>query len=288
MRFAFIHAEKASHKVDALCRVLEVSRQGYYKWRKRSKSPRVDRQAALREAVREVFAESGDTYGSPRVLKALRERGIKASKRSVERTMRALGLTPPTLSKHFKTTVRNPEDPIVPNTLERDFTASRPNERWVTDITYVSTAEGWAYVAAILDLFSRSVVGWAISSTLETSLVDRALDMALSHRCPGPGLLHHSDQGCQYTSHDYRSKLAEHGIEVSMSRKGNCWDNAVAESFFATFKKELIHRRSWSTRIELRNAVFGYIEVFYNRRRLHSFLDYKTPAQFEADFAAAA
>ena len=289
MRFAFIHAEKANHNVNALCRVLEVSRQGYYKWRKRPKSPRVDKEAILRAAIREVFAESGETYGSPRVLAAIRARGITTSKRRVERAMRGMGLTPPTPRKHRKTTVRNAADPVVPNTLDREFTASRPNERWVTDITYVWTAEGWAYVAAILDLFSRSVVGWALSSTLETSsLVHRALDMALTHRDPPAGLLHHSDQGCQYTSHNYRSRLAKLQIEVSMSRKGNCWDNAVAESFFATFKKELIHRRSWSSRAELREAVFEYLEVFYNRHRLHSFLDYKTPAQFEEDFALAA
>jgi transposase InsO family protein len=210
------------------------------------------------------------------------------SKRRVERSMRALGLTPPMRRKCRKTTIHNLADTVAPNSLDRNFTASRPNERWVTDITYVWTAQGWAYLAVILDLFSRAVVGWALDSTLETSLVDRALDVALTHRRPEAGLLHHSDRGCQYTSQSYRARLADHGITVSMSRKGNCWDNAVAESFFATLKKELVQRRPWASRLELRSAIFEYLEVFYNRRRLHSFLDYKTPAQFERDFTAAA
>ena len=244
--------------------------------------------AALNDAVREVFQESGESYGSPRVRRELRARGAEVSKRRVERSMRAMGLTPPTLRKHCRTTIHSPGDSVAPNSLDRDFTASRPNERWVTDITYVWTAEGWAYLAVILDLFSRAVVGWALDSTLETTLVNRALDVALTHRRPAPGLLHHSDRGCQYTSLRYRSRLADLGISVSMSRKGNCWDNAVAESFFATLKKELIHRRSWTSRAELRSALFEYLEVFYNRRRLHSFIDYKTPAQFEQDFTAAA
>jgi transposase InsO family protein len=248
----------------------------------------VEADAALNESIREVFTESGESYGSPRVRRELRARGTTVSKRRVERSMRAMGLTPPRPRKVRKTTVRNPADAVALNLLDRDFTASRPNERWVTDITYVWTDEGWAYLAVILDLFSRAVVGWALDSTLETSLVDRALNAALTHRRPARGLLHHSDRGCQYTSHHYRSRLSDLGISVSMSRKGNCWDNAVAESFFASLKNELIHRRSWSSRLELRSALFEYLEVFYNRRRLHSFLDYKSPTQFEQDFAAAA
>ena len=288
MRFAFIHAEKANHSVEALCHVLEVTRQGYYAWRKRPPSSRVQADTTLCAETRKIFTESGESYGSPRVRRELRARGLEVSKRRVERAMRAMGLTPPMRCKHRRTTIQNSADPVAPNSLARDFTANRPNERWVTDITYVWTAEGWTYLAVIVDLFSRAVVGWALDSTLETQLVERALDVALTHRRPARGLLHHSDRGCQYTSHQYRSRLAKLGISVSMSRKGNCWDNAVAESFFATLKKELIHRRSWASRLELRSAVFEYLEVFYNRRRLHSFLDYKTPAQFEQDFAAAA
>jgi transposase InsO family protein len=288
VRFTFIHTEKANHRIGPMCRLLEVTRQGYYAWRNRAPSTRVADDEALSAVIREVFDESRQSYGSPRVLAALRTRGLRVSKRRVERAMRGMGLTPPTCGRHCKTTIQNPMDAPAPNTLDRDFTASRPNERWVTDITYVWTAAGWSYIAAILDLFSRRVVGWAISSSLETSLVDRALSMALLNRRPHEALLYHSDRGCQYTSHDHRKRLADLGISVSMSRKGNCWDNAVSESFFATMKRELIHRRAWLSREDLRRAVFEYIEVFYNRRRIHSFLNYKTPTQFEQEYVATA
>jgi len=188
--------------------------------------------------------------------------------------------------KRFKiTTVADALYTHPPNTLDRDFSATKPNERWVTDITYIWTNEGWCYLSAILDLFSRRVVGWALGTTLDTSLPLEALDMGLSLRRPTAGLLHHSDRGCQYTSSEYQRALLKRGIAVSMSRKGNCWDNAVAESFFSTLKTELIHRRSWATRAQLRIAVLDYIESFYNRKRIHSSISYKTPAQFEADFA---
>jgi len=184
--------------------------------------------------------------------------------------------------------VRNSTHPVAPNELNRDFKAKRPNERWVTDITYVWTEEGWAYLAVIIDLFSRAVVGWALDATLATSLPETALRSAFRQRRPAVGLMHHSDRGCQYTSASYRDLLSSHGITVSMSRRGNCWDNAVAESFFATLKIELVHRRRWETRLQLRNAVFEYINVFYNRRRLHSSLDYKTPAEVEQEYVSAA
>jgi transposase InsO family protein len=289
VRFAFIHAEKASFPVMALCRLLQVSRQGYYAYASRPPSERVRKEAQLCEAVQQIFAESGATYGSPRVLRALREqRHERVSKRRIERVMRSLGLTPPTPRRHRTTTVRDESHRVAPNELARDFSAQRPNERWVTDITYVWTDEGWSYLATILDLYSRAVVGWAIDSNLSTSLPLTALAQAVQRRRPGLGLLHHSDRGCQYTSQSYRSALAALGVTVSMSRKGNCWDNAVAESFFATLKKELIHRRPWRNRLELRQAVFEYIEVFYNRRRLHSSLGYKTPAAVEEHFTQAA
>ena len=287
MRFGFIHAEKA-FPVAAMCRLFGVTRQGYYAYAKRPPSARVVQDAALCEQVRRVFDESGQSYGSPRVLRDLRSRGMRVSKRRVERTMRSLGLTPPTPRRHRTTTKRNPAHPVAPNELARDFAATRPNERWVTDITYVWTNEGWAYVAVLLDLFSRAVVGWALDSTLSTRLPLAALDSAISRRRPSAGLMHHSDRGCQYTSAQYREELARLKITVSMSRKGNCWDNAVAESFFATLKNELVYRRTWSSRLELRTAVFEYIEVFYNRRRLHSALDYKSPATVEQEYAQAA
>lgn len=288
MKFAFIHAEKASFPIAAMCRVFGVTRQGYYAYAHRAPSARVVAEAALCESIREIFAESRETYGSPRVLEQLQRRGLKVGKRRVERAMRGMGLTPPTPRRHRTTTVRDPKHPVAPNELARDFAARRPNERWVTDITYVWTDEGWAYVAIILDLFSRAVVGWSLDATLSTQLPLAALQSAVARRRPSAGLLHHSDRGCQYTSAQYRDALDALGITVSMSRTGNCWDNAVAEAFFATLKNELIHRRTWRSRFELRHAVFEYIEVFYNRRRLHSSLDYKTPAEVEQEYAEAA
>jgi putative transposase len=288
VRFAYIHAEKASFPVAALCRLLGVTRQGYYAFARRPPSQRVFAEASLCETIRQVFADSGETYGSPRVLRELRARGVRTSKRRVERAMRGMGLRPPAPRKRVQTTVRDPSHPVAPNELARDFSARRPNERWVTDITYVWTDEGWAYLATILDLFSRAIVGWAIDVTVTTRLALTALQNAVQKRRPAAGLLHHSDRGCQYTSAEYRQRLADLGVTVSMSRTGNCWDNAVAESFFATLKTELVHRRRWRNALELRTALFEYIEVFYNRRRLHSSLDYKTPAAVEQEYLDAA
>jgi transposase InsO family protein len=288
MKFAFIHAEKASFPITAMCELLGVSRQGYYAYANRPPSTRVSNEENLCQAIQEIFTQTGETYGSPRVLRQLRRDGWQVSKRRVERAMRAMGLTPRVARRHVTTTVQDASHAVAPNELARDFMATRPNERWVTDITYVWTLEGWAYVAVILDLFSRAVVGWAIDASLSTRLPLAALDAAVCRRRPGKGLLHHSDRGCQYTSTQYREALSALGITVSMSRKGNCWDNAVAESFFGTMKNELVHRHSWRSRIELRTALFEYLEVFYNRRRLHSSLDYKTPAEVEAEYAQAA
>lgn len=287
MKFVFIHAEKANFPVRALCRILRVSRQGYYAFAKRPPSARSASDSALRAKVTQVHHESEKRYGSPRVLRELRRQGLRVGKSRVERAMRSLGLIARPRRRFRLTTKANPAHEVVPNVLDRNFTASRPNERWVTDITYVSTDEGWCYLAAIIDLFSRTVVGWSLDATLSTSLPLAALDMALRRRRPEAGLLHHSDRGCQYTSAEYRSVLAERSVTVSMSRKGNCWDNAVAESFFSTIKTELIHGRRWAGRLELRSAVFEYIEVFYNRRRLHSALNYKTPAEIENEYTAA-
>jgi putative transposase len=285
MKFAFVHAEKAYFPIAALCRLLGISRQGYYAYATRPPSARMVADQQLGTQVQQLFEASDERYGSPRILKELQASGWTVSKRRIERTMRGLGLTPPMRRRHKITTQANVTHAVAPNTLARDFTATRPNQRWVTDITYVWTDEGWSYCAAILDLFSRSVVGWAVSASLSTALPLAALDMAVRRRRPSKGLVHHSDRGCQYTSGDYREQLSALGVTVSMSRKGNCWDNAVAESFFATLKKELVHRRSWPDRNTLRNALFDYIEVFYNRRRLHSTIGYKTPAQLESDYA---
>jgi putative transposase len=288
MKFAFIHAEKAYFPVAVLCRLLGVTRQGYYAFAKRPASARTEAEQQLRERVQTLHTESRGTYGSPRLHAALRREGLRVGKRRVERALRSLGLQGRSHRRWRATTRANPAHPVVGNSLAREFSAARPNERWVTDISYVWTDEGWCYLAVILDLFARAVVGWALDTTLSTTLPLAALDMAIRRRQHGAGLLHHSDRGCQYTSADYRAALEELGVTVSMSRKGNCWDNAVAESFFATFKAELVYRQSWSTRLELRAATFEYIEVFYNRRRLHSSNGYKTPAEVESDYALAA
>jgi putative transposase len=284
MRLAFVHAEKACFPVVALCRVVGVTRQGYYAYASRRPCERVSNEAHLRERLRAIHAESRGTYGSPRLLAALRAEGTHVGKRRVERAMRSMGLAARMRRRFRVTTKANPAHGVVSNTLARRFQASKPNERWVTDISYVWTEEGWCYLAVILDLFSRAVVGWSLDANLSTKLPLAALDMAVKRRNPGRGLLHHSDRGCQYTSNDYVAALNDLGIELSMSRRGNCWDNAVAESFFATLKTELVYGRSWPTRHQLRAAVFDYVEVFYNRKRLHSTLNYKTPAQIEADY----
>ena len=285
MRFAFIHAEKASFPVAALCRLFGVSRQGYYAYAARPARELRPKEITFREQVRKIHVESRGTYGSPRVFQALRARGFRVGKRRVEHALRAMGLSARSRRRYRQTTKSNPAHEVAPNILNRNFAASAPNQRWVTDITYIWTDEGWCYLAAILDLFSRAVVGWALDTTLSTDLAMTALRQALERRHPEQ-LVHHSDRGCQYTSEAYRSALRDAGIEVSMSRKGNCWDNAVAESFFSTLKNELIHRHRWSNRLELRAAVFEYIEAFYNRQRLHSTLGFKTPTQIETEYAA--
>ena len=292
MRFAFIHAmvtKKASFPIAKMCRVFEVTRQGYYRYVASLTSSRIERDAELLEAIRAIHASSHNgSYGSPRVLEALRGKNIHVGKSRVERVMRGAGIVGAKKRLHPTTTRANPAHPVEGNLLNRDFTATRPDQRWVTDITYIWTDEGWAYLAAILDLYSRRVVGWALSASLSTELPLAALRNALMVRKPESELLHHSDRGCQYTSAEYRAELAKAGITVSMSRRGNCWDNAVAESFFSSLKSEALLGKRWATRVELRAELFEYLESFYNRRRLHSSLGYRTPAEVEAAYRAAA
>jgi transposase InsO family protein len=286
MKFVFIDAEKANFPVRALCRILRVSRQGYYAFAKRPPSARSTSDSALRARVTQVHDESAKRYGSPRVLHELRRQGLRVGKRRVERTMRNLGLVARPMRRFRVTTQANPAHAIVPNVLDRNFTASRPNERWVTDISYVSSDEGWCYLAVIIDLFSRAVVGWALDATLSTSLPLAALDMALRRRRPEGDLLHHSDRGCQYTSAEYRSALAERGVTVSMSRKGNCWDNAVMERFFLNLKMERVWQRDYANAAEAIRDVADYIVTFYNNVRLHSTLGYLPPNAYELKSAA--
>jgi len=264
--FTFIRTEKARFPIAMLCRVLEVSRSGFYAWCRRPPSARALVDFKLGVEVASIFEESRSTYGSPRVHAELRHRELEVGRRRVARIMRQKGLAGRLPRRTRKTTRSDDALPIAPNVLARNFTAEQPKRAWVTDITYVRTREGWLYLAAVIDLFSRRVIGWSADDHLRTELVAGALTMAIALRVPQAGLVHHSDRGCQYASDVYRSALDRNGIVFSMSRKGNCWDNAVVESFFSTLKTEMIHRRAWSTRAEAKAAIGEWIEAFYNRR----------------------
>ena len=281
MRFAFIATEKACYPVALMCRMLQVSRAGYYAWCQRPPAPRTLKDQTLALEVAAIHAESRGRYGSPRVHAELRERGQRTGRKRVARLMRAAGLCARERRRFRCTTDSGHGMAIKGNLLARRFAVPAPNSSWVSDITYLWTLEGWLYLAVILDLFSRRVVGWALSERLERGVALDALQMALTDRQPPQGLLHHSARGSQYASHECQQLLALHGIQSSMSRKGNCWDNAVAESFFATLKLELVYQSRWSTRTHARNEVFEYIELFYNRQRRHSALGYLSPDEFE-------
>jgi len=284
--FRFIAAEQASHSVATLCRVLGVSTSGYYAWRKRPPCERARRDDELTGRIRAIHSESRATYGAPRVRAELAAAGQRASRKRVARLMRAAGLAGCRPRRARRTTVADPTA-RADDLVKRDFAAAAPDRLWMADITYVGTDEGWLYLAAILDAFSRRVVGWAMAEHLRTELALEALRMALAARRPGASLVHHSDRGCQYAAVAYAEALAPHDVARSMGRPGTCWDNAVAESFFATLKTELLHRHRWPTRRAARTAIFEYIEGFYNRRRLHSTLAYLSPAEFEARYVAA-
>jgi transposase InsO family protein len=270
-----------------MCRALNVTKSGYLRWRHRPRSDRELRDVELTRQIASIQAEHRQVYGSPRVHAVLRRDGESISRKRVARLMREAGLGAETPRVRVMTTDSDHESPIADNVLDRDFTASAPNQTWVTDITYIPTDEGWLYLSTIIDLFSRKAVGWAMGETLATSLVTTALDQALANRRPGSGLLHHSDRGSQYASGDYRARLTQAGITISMSRRGNCHDNACAESFWARLKVELVYRRHFATRAEARQAIFEYIEVFYNRTRIHSAIGYDTPEHFEEVYHAA-
>jgi transposase InsO family protein len=281
VKFEFIHAQKAHFPVEFMCEQLEVSRSGFYAWSQRPESAHQQEDQELAAEVEKVHRDSRGTYGSPRVHAELRARGRKVSRKRVARLMEQQKLEARPKRRFVRTTDSSHGLPVAPNVLERDFSPSQPNSTWATDITYVWTGEGWLYLDVVLDLFSRRVVGWAMSEHIDTQLVLSGLQMALEGRQPPQGLLHHSDRGSQYASFDYQQALADQGIQPSMSRKGNCWDNAVAESFFSTLKMELVYRTSFATRQEARAAIFEYIEVFYNRLRRHSTLGYLSPVDYE-------
>ncbi len=288
MKFAFIQAEKAIFPVTALCRVLGVSRAGFYAAQARPVPTRVSEDERLAVEIAAIHRESRRCYGSPRVHAELRARGHCTSRKRVARLMRRAGLAARRRRAFRVTTQSHHALPIAPNRLARRFTAPAPDRVWVTDITYLATVEGWLYLAVVLDLFSRRVVGWATSERLAEGLVVEALGMGLARRRPWPGMLHHSDRGSQYASEAYRAILSTHGMERSMSRAGSCWDNAVAESFFATLKVEIGRDAAWPTRAEARRAVFEYIELFYNGERRHSTLGHLSPVAFERQWQRAA
>lgn len=281
MRFAFIAAEKAFYPVEVLCEVLEVSRSGYYAWLTRKPPEHAEKDAELAADIAAVHEGSRSTYGSPRVHAELRARGKRVGRKRVERLMRERGLVARQKRRFRRTTDSNHALPVAPNVLDRRFETKASNQAWVTDVTYIATDEGWLYLAAILDLFSRRVVGWATSATNDRALALNALQQALRARRPRAGLLHHSDRGSPYASDDYRKALGRHGIVASMSRTGDCWDNAVAESFFATIKAELIDHERYPTHAAATASISNYLETFYNPIRRHSHLGYVSPMEFE-------
>ena len=282
MRYRAIRDHADRFAVRLMCRALKVSPAGYYAWGTRSESERRKANRALLAEIRAIHTESRQTYGSPSIWDALVKRGHRVNEKRVARLMRESAIRAKTVKKWRATTDSRHKLPVAANALDRQFAVTAPNRVWAGDITYISTGEGWLYLAVVLDLFSRTVIGWAMGARLTADLASQALMMALWRRKPKGGLLHHSDRGVQYASGDYQRALGEHGIICSMSRKGNCWDNACVESFFATLKKELIHDQRYATREEAKQAVFEWIEVFYNRQRRHTTLGYRSPAEFEA------
>lgn len=284
MKFRFIEKHKNKYPVGRICALLGVSRSGYYAWKNRKPSQRDQINQALIDHIRRIHRMSRKAYGSPRVYVQLRKQGYRCNQKTVARLMRQDGIKGQRRYRKVITTNSNHKFPTASNVLNREFTADGPNQKWVADITYVPTEEGWLYVAGVLDLFSRKIVGWNMSSQIDATLVERALRMALYQRHPGKGLLHHSDRGVQYASHQVRDILAANQIQVSMSGTGNCYDNAVIESFWGTLKNEWVHHQKYKTRSQARTDIFGYIEGFYNTVRLHSTLGYLSPSEFEAKY----
>jgi len=281
MRFQFIEEHRDEFAVKLMCTVLGVSTSGYYAWRDRPPSKREMANRELTARIKEEFEKSRETYGSPRIYQVMRKLGLMCSQNRVARLMRAAGLKAKQTRRYRSTTKRNKADRAAPNILKRDFSAEAPNKKWVADITYIATQEGWLYLATIMDLFSRRVVGWAMSPRMTSDLTLSALDMATRRCRPERGLIHHSDQGSQYTDSTYQAVLAAHGIVASMNGVGSWWDNAPMESFFGTLKSELVYDRAYRTRAEASPDLFYYIEAWYNRRRIHSALGYESPEAYE-------
>lgn len=285
MKYTFIAAHDEEFAVKRMCRVLVVRRSGYYAWRKRKPSTRAQANQALLALIEQEHTKSRETYGSPRLHVVLRGQGVKCGHNRVARLMRMHGIVARRKRRYVPRTTQRQAGLIpAPNRLNQDFFASAPNEKWVVDFTFIETAQGWLFLAVVLDLFSRRVIGWAMGTKMDAKLVETALQMALLERRPAPGLLHHSDQGSQYTSSTYLNCLHEALVKLSMSGVGNCYDNAVVESFFSTLKTECV-TGIFLTHAQARSAIFEYMEVWYNRQRLHSTLGYLSPVDFERRFS---
>lgn len=280
MKYAAIHRHRDEYGVRMMCRALGVSRSGYYGWVERPESARARRHRVLTDRIWHFHRASRETYGAPRIRQDLLQSGERVGENTVALLMRRARIVPKTVRK-FRVTTDSRQTVAAPNRLNQEFRAQQPDQRWVSDVTFIPTREGWLYLAVILDLYSRAVVGWAMHPRMKTALVSDALKMALMRRKVRSPLLLHSDQGSQYAAADYQALLAAHGIECSMSRKGHCWDNAVAESFFHTLKTELVHHQDYRSRAEAKASLFEYIEVFYNRQRRHSHLGQVAPMTFE-------
>lgn len=280
MKYAAIHHSRAMYAIRMMCRAMRVSRSGYYDWVDRPESARSQRHRLITEKIRHYHQASRETYGSPRIHADLIASGETVGKNTVALLMQRAQIVPKTI-RRFRVTTDSRKTVAAPNLLAQQFTAEKPNERWVSDITFIPTREGWLYLAVILDLYSRAVVGWAMHQRMKTELITDALKMALMSRQQSNTLLLHSDQGSQYAAAEYQSLLASRGILCSMSRKGNCWDNAVAESFFHSLKTELVHHEDYRSRTEAKASIFEYVEVFYNRQRRHSHIGMMAPLAFE-------
>ncbi|MBM7655711.1 transposase InsO family protein [Neobacillus cucumis] len=267
-----------------MCKVLGISKSGYYGWRNRPLSERAQHRQKLTIEVKRIYDESNQIYGSPKIHKQLNNEGIKISERTVQRIMSVESIRSKTVRKYKATTNSDHDDPIYPNIINQDFTTTAPGEVWVADITYVWTKEGWLYLASVMDLFSRKIIGFNMGSRLTKELAIRALERAMINQPPSKGLIHHSDRGSQYASIDYTNKLKEAEIIISMSRKGNCYDNACIESFHSSIKKELIYQKKYKTRDEAKMSIFNYLVGFYNSRRIHSTLGYISPNEFEKQY----
>jgi len=281
MKYSFIENHRSTFAAEKMCKALKVSRSGYYRWRKCGVSRRTSENRRLVFEIERISSKSRWTYGSPRVTAELRARGLSCGKNRVARLMRENGITAKTKRRYRKTTNSQHKLPIAKDLLFRDFSSPAPNRKWSSDITYLRTHEGWLYLAAIMDIYSRKIVGWSLSSSLHTEISVSALAKALQNRKPAPKLIFHSDRGIQFASESFRNLLSEHGIVQSMSHKGDCYDNAIMESFFSTLKAEIKCFGSLDTKKNAELVVFEYIEAFYNRQRRHSALNYKTPEEFE-------